>query len=134
MEELHIKDILIQFEGDDLSKYGLFPLFAWYLVDYIQLLKRLKTLTVKRKRKNNNPIKRRTPKFTEAQLSIGLICIILLGIKRLRKINRLLKTESQLANLIGLERFFDQATVDTLSFGFTNKLPVRCMVNCTNKA
>jgi hypothetical protein len=110
MENLHIQDILLKFEGDDLSKYGLFPLFAWYLVDYVQLLKRLKSLTVKRKRNNKNPIKRRKPKFTEAQLSIGIICIILLGIKRLRKINRLLKTETQIANLIGLERFFDQVT------------------------
>jgi len=110
MENLHIRDILIKFEGDDLSKYGLFPLFAWYLVDYVQLLRRLKTLTVKRKRNNKNPVKRRNPQFTEAKLGIGLICIILLGIKRLRKINRLLKTETQIANLIGLKRFFDQAT------------------------
>lgn len=49
MANLHIRDILIKFEGEDLSKYGLFPLFAWYLVDYVQLLKRLKTLAVKRK-------------------------------------------------------------------------------------
>ena len=110
MENLHIRDILIKFEGDDLSKYGLFPLFAWYLVDYIQLLKRLKPLTVKRKRNNRKPVKRRTPQFTEAQLGIGIVCIILLGIKRLRKINRLLKTETLIANLIGLKRFFDQAT------------------------
>jgi hypothetical protein len=110
MGNLHIRDILLKFDGDDLSKYGLFPLFAWYLVDYVQLLKRLKPLTVKRKRNNVNPVKRRTPKFTEAQLSIGIICIILLGIQRLRKINRLLKTETQIANLIGLERFFDQVT------------------------
>jgi hypothetical protein len=110
MENLHIRDILLKFEGDDLSKYGLFPLFAWYLVDYVQLPKRLKPLTVKRKRNNKNPVKRRKPKFTEAQLGIGIICIILLGIQRLRKINRLLKTETQIANLIGLERFFDQAT------------------------
>jgi hypothetical protein len=110
MENLHIRDILIKFEGEDLSKYGLFPLFAWYLVDYVQIVKRLKSLTVKRKRNNKNPIKRRRQKFTETQLSIGIICIILLGIKRLRKINRLLKTETQVANLIGLERFFDQVT------------------------
>jgi len=110
MENLHIRDMLIKFEGDDLSKYGLFPLFAWYLVDYVQLLKRLKPLTVKRKRNNKNPIQRRSPRFSEGQLSIGIICIILLGIKRLRKINRLLKTEIQIANLIGLERFFDQVT------------------------
>ena len=110
MENLHIRDILLKFEGDELSKYGLFPLFAWYLVDYVQLLRRLKSLTVKRKRNNKNPVKRRKPKFTEAQLGIGIICIILLGIKRLRKINRLLKTETQIAKLIGLERFFDQVT------------------------
>jgi hypothetical protein len=110
MDNLHIRDILIQFDGKDLSKYGLFPLFAWYLVDYVQLLRRLKPLTVKRKRNNKNPVKRRTPQFTEAQLGIGVICIILLGIKRLGKINRLLKTETQIANLIGLKRFFDQAT------------------------
>lgn len=110
MENLHIKDILIKFEGEDLSKYGLFPLFAWYLVDYVHIPKRLKTLTVKRKRNNKNPIKRRKPQFTEAQLGIGLLCIILLGIKRLRKINRLLKTEVKIANLIGLKRFFDQST------------------------
>ena len=65
MENLHIRDILLQFEGNDLSKYGLFPLFAWYLVDYVELLKRLKPLTVKRKRNNKKPIKRRKPKFTE---------------------------------------------------------------------
>lgn len=110
MENLHIRDILLRFKGDDLSKYGMFPLFAWYLVDYVRLLPRLKSLTVKRKRNNKNPIKRRKPQFTEAQLGIGIICIILLGIKRLRKINRLLKTETQIANLIGLKRFFDQAT------------------------
>jgi len=110
MENLHIRDILINFEGDDLSKYGLFPLFAWYLVDYVQLLRRLKPLTVKRKRNNKNPVKRRTPRFNEAQLGIGIISIILLGIKRLGKINRLLKTEVQIANLIGLKQFFDQAT------------------------
>ena len=110
MENLHIKDILLKFEGDDLSKYGLFPLFAWYLIDYVQISHRLKTLTVKRKRNNKKPVKRRKPQFTEAQLGIGLLCIILLGIKRLRKINRLLKTEVKIANLIGLKRFFDQST------------------------
>ena len=56
MKNLHIRDILLRFEGDDLSKYGLFPLFVWYLVDYVQLLKRLKPLTVKRKRNNKNPV------------------------------------------------------------------------------
>ena len=69
MDNLHIRDILVSFKGDDLSKYGLFPLFAWYLIDYVQLLKRLKPLTVKRKRNNKNPIKRRTPKFKNANIS-----------------------------------------------------------------
>lgn len=118
MKSLHIRDILIKFEGDDLSKYGLFPLFIWYLVDYVQLSRRLKIVTVKRKRNNNKRIQRRTPQYTEAQLGMGLICIILLGIKRLRKINRILKTESQVANLIGLEHFFDQATAHRFLNGF----------------
>ena len=32
-----IKDIMVQFDGEDLSKYGLFPIFAWYLNDVIHL-------------------------------------------------------------------------------------------------
>lgn len=110
MNDLHIKDILIEFEGEDLSKYGLFPLFIWYLLDYVQLTERLKILTVKRKRNNKRSSPKRKPQFTDAQLGLGFICIILLGIKRLRKINRLLSTEVKIANLIGLPRFFDQAT------------------------
>ena len=31
MKNLHSRDILLEYDGDDLSKYGLFPLFTWYL-------------------------------------------------------------------------------------------------------
>ena len=37
MLELHIKDIIIEFDGDDLTKYGLFPLLAWFLMDHLLL-------------------------------------------------------------------------------------------------
>ena len=46
MGSLHIKDILIQFEGNDLSKYGLFPLFAWYLMDYVELPQRFRLFLI----------------------------------------------------------------------------------------
>ena len=110
MEELHIKDILLEFNGEDLSKYGLFPLFAWYLMDYIHLMQRFEFLTVKKKRNNLRPIKRRTPRYSAGQMGIGIVALILLGIKRFRSINRLLATETKLAELLGLKGFFDQAT------------------------
>ena len=37
MSATDIKDILVEFEGENLSKYGLFPLFTWYLNDVIRL-------------------------------------------------------------------------------------------------
>jgi len=43
-------------------------------------------------------------------MCLGIIVIILLGIKRFEKIPRLLHTEAKLAELIGLERFFRVAT------------------------
>ena len=44
----NIKDILVEFEGEDLSKYGLFPLFAWYLNDVIHLPEYFAQISVNR--------------------------------------------------------------------------------------
>jgi len=112
MAKPHIKDILIEFKGDELTKYGLFPLVAWYLMDVIKLPGYFKSLTVKSKRNTNKDkeLAHRKPKFNEIQMSMGLITIILLGIERLRKINDVLSTETKLAELIGLSEFFDQST------------------------
>ncbi len=33
---MQIKDIEIEFEGDALTKYGLFALLAWFLIDIPQ--------------------------------------------------------------------------------------------------
>ena len=45
-----IRDIVIEFEGQDLSKYGLFPLFAWYLNDVIHLPQYFAQVSVNRRR------------------------------------------------------------------------------------
>lgn len=110
MPDSEIKDIIIEFEGEDLTKYGLFPLVAWFLTGFLQLEKYFKGITVKKKRNRSNPIKRRKPKFTISQMCMGLITAILLGIPRFRKINDILSTETKIAELIGLPGFFDQCT------------------------
>ena len=104
------RDTLNNLRDKDTSTYGLFPLFAWYLMDYVQIIKRLEVLTVKRKRNNKKPAKKRTPRYSAAQLGTGIICTVPLGINKLRKINKQIKKEDKLANHIGLQRFFDQAT------------------------
>jgi len=76
MPELRIKDIIIEFDGDDLTKYGLFPLLAWFLMDYLLLPQYLKGLTVKKKRNRKRPIKRRKPKFDIYKMCMGIITAI----------------------------------------------------------
>jgi len=110
MPEPYIKDIIIEFEGDDLTKYGLFPLLAWFLIDFISLADYFKKLTVKKKRNRKNPIKRRKSKFDVCQMCIGIVATILLGVERFRRINDVLSTETKIAELIGLPGFFDQCT------------------------
>lgn len=111
MSEPHIRDIIIEFDGDDLTKYGLFPLLAWFLMDYLLLPTYFKELTVKKKRNRKHPVNRRKPKFDISQMSMGIIAAILLGVARFRRINDVLATEKRIAHLIGLPEFFDQSTV-----------------------
>lgn len=107
----HIEDIIIEFEGDKYSKYGLFPLVAWYLLDILMLPEYFTGVSVKRKRNRAKPIKRRKPKYDTNQMCIGIIAIILLGVVKFRKINDVLSTEEKIAQLVGLPKFFDQSTV-----------------------
>lgn len=107
---MEIKDIRVEFEGDTLTKYGLFALLVWFLVDILHLSKRFKLLTVKNKRNRKRPIKRRHKPFPASKMCLALVVIILLGIKRFEKIRPLLSTEEKLANLIGLHRFFGVTT------------------------
>lgn len=116
---MQIKDIEIEFEGDTLTKYGLFALLAWFLVDIIELSKRFKIVTVKKRRNRKDPIKRRKKPFPDYKMCLGIVVIILLGIKRFEKIPRLLHTETKLAELIGLEKFFRVATARNFINEFT---------------
>lgn len=68
MSQLHIEDIRISYEGQDLSQYGLFPLVAWYLMDVLKLPEYFEQVTVNQTR---NPNRTRKPKehlFTDAQI------------------------------------------------------------------
>jgi len=116
---MQIKDLEIEFEGDALTKYGLFALLAWFLLDIIELPERFKQVTVKSRRNRKNTIKRRKKPFPDDKMCLGIVVIILLGIKRFEKIPRLLHTEKKLAELIGLERFFQVATARNFINQFT---------------
>lgn len=110
MFQLHIEDIRIEYKGNDLSQYGLFPLFAWYLMDVVKLPELFAQVTVNRKRNPNQRRKRKTPFFSDAQMCIGLVSLPILGIPRLSKIDERLSTETELAKLLGLPRWFNQST------------------------
>jgi len=109
-KKLSSRGIAVKFKGDSYTKYGFFPLLAWYMMEMLSLPSYFTTLTVKKKRNRKNPIKRRKPQYDTSQMCVGIISIILLGIPNLRKINDLLSTETKIANLIGLRKFFDQST------------------------
>jgi len=107
-----IKDIKIEFTEDGLTKHGLFGLLAWYLVEVLDFGKRCELLTVKKKRNRNKDknIKRRKSPFPATKMCMGIVATILLGIKRFEKVNDKLHDETRIANMIGLEKFFDRST------------------------
>lgn len=107
---MRIRDLHLEFEGATLSKFGLFALLAWFLVDVLELERRFRPLTVKRKRNRQAPVKRRRSPFLAPKLCLGLVTTTLLGIRRFENLTPLLHTESSLAGLIGLERFFSRST------------------------
>lgn len=117
MSQLHIEDIQISYEGHDLSQYGLFPLFAWYLMDVLKLPEYFEQVTVNQTR---NPNRTRKPKehlFSDTQMCMGLITFPILGIERISKIGERLSNETELAKLLGLPRFFEQST----AHGYLNR-------------
>lgn len=106
----YIRDIVVHFDGQDLSKYGLFPIFAWYLTDVIHLPEYFAQVSVNRKRNHSRRRRGKKPLYTDAQMCMGLVAISTLGIPRISQIDDLLSTETQVARLIGLPQFFEQST------------------------
>lgn len=104
----HIKDIQLVFDEENLSKYGAFPLLTWFMLDLLRLRDKLKIVSAKHKRNNRRKVKRYKCTFSGVDMCIGIITVILLGIKRFEKIDDLLHTETKLAQVIGLKRFFDK--------------------------
>ena len=79
----NIRDIVVEFDGEDLSKYGLFPLFAWYLNDVIRLPDNFAQISVNRKRNHNRKRRVDSPQYTDMQMCMGLVAISTLGIPRI---------------------------------------------------
>lgn len=119
MQKLHIEDIRIRYEGHDLSQFGLFPLFAWYLLDVLHLRDLFEQVTVNKTRNSNRTRQPRKRIFSDADMCLGLACLPILGIGRIRQINNRLSDEAQLPKLLGLPRFFDQSTAHDYLSRFT---------------
>ncbi len=109
MSQLHIDDILITYEGQDLSQFGLFPLVAWYLLDVLKLRDYFQQVTVNKKRNHNQKRKPKKRDFTDEDMCLGLLALSILGISRIGQITERLSNETQLAKLLGLPRFFSQS-------------------------
>ena len=110
MSKLHIDDIMISYQGQDLSQFGLFPLLAWYFIDVLKLPDYFQQVTVNKKRNHSRD---RTPKkreFTDSDMCLGLMVLPILGILSIGQITERLSHEKPLAKLLGLPRFFSQAT------------------------
>jgi len=110
MPQLHIDDIKINYEGYDLSQFGLFPLVAWSVLDVLKLRDYFRPVTVNKKRNHNQRRKPKKRDFTDEEMCVGLIALSILGISRMGQITERLSNETQLAKLLGLPRFFSQST------------------------
>ena len=109
MSQLHIDDIIISYQGQDLSQFGLFPLVAWYLLDVLKLRDYFQQVTVNKKRNHNQERKPKKRDFTDEDMCLGLLALSILGISRIGQITERLSNETQLAKLLGLPRFFSQS-------------------------
>jgi hypothetical protein len=116
---MQIKDIELRFDTTTLTKYGLFALLAWFLVDVLRLEERFRIVTVKRRRNRVRPIKRRKCPFPDEKMCLSIITTILLGIKRFENVNVLLHNEIELPKLLGLPRFFEATTARNFISQFT---------------
>ena len=110
MSNFPFDDIELIFTGENKTKFGLFPLFAWYMMEIVDLEKYFKTLTVKKKRNHAQSVERRRPKYTVENMCIELITANILGVSRLWNIKDVLGTETAIAKMVGLSEFFDQST------------------------
>ena len=110
MSQLHIDDISIRYQGQDLSQFGLFPLIAWYLIDVLKLRDYFGQVTVNQTRDSNRTRKPKKRDFSDADMCLGLSVLPILGISRIGQITERLSNETQIAKLLGLPRFFEQST------------------------
>jgi len=108
MDYLHkenMHDVRIE-EG--LNTTGMFPLLAWFLNDFIDLRRMFRILSVKRKRSNVRKVRKYKSAFTGKDMALGIIAVILSGLRSFEKIDERLQPERKLAEVLGLRRFLDK--------------------------
>ena len=103
MSQLHIDDIRIIYQGQDLSQFGLFPLVAWYVIDVLKLREYFEQITVNKKRNHNQSRKLKKRDFSDADMCIGLLVLPILGISRIGQIKERLSNETKIT---GITPFF----------------------------
>lgn len=101
---------VIERKDNSLSRLGAFPVFAWYILNVLELDKRFEIISVKSKRNNNKHINYRSKPYTESKMSVAIVSLILLQVDRFSKIKDKFCDEVEVAKLIGLEKFFSDQT------------------------
>ena len=91
MSQLYIDDIKISYQGCDLSQFGLFPLVAWYLLDVLKLREYFQQVTVNKTNQQRKPKKR---DFTDEDMCIGLLALLILGSSRISQITERLSNRN----------------------------------------
>ena len=107
---MHIEDIRLDFAGREATRFAPFVLVAWFYRDVLHLAERLQQVTVARKRNWQRPRPRYPHTFQDADLCLGVVTVLTLGLTRLSHMNQALHDEQRLAEVIGLPRWFDQST------------------------
>ena len=87
MSQVHISDIKISYQGQDLSQFGLFPLVAWFLIDVLKLKDYFGQITVNQKRNHNQTRKPKKRDFSDSERCLGLLALPILGIERIGQMN-----------------------------------------------
>jgi len=110
---MHIEDIHLDFTGRDLTRFAPFVPVAWFYQDVLHLRDRFAPVSVARRRNWRRPGRRYPHTFQDPDLCLGIVAVLTLGLPRLSHMNQALHDEQQLAQVLGLPRWFDQSTAHT---------------------
>ena len=110
---MHIEDIHLDFSGREATRFAPFVPVAWFFQDVLHLRERFAEVSAARRRNWRRPRRRYSSTFQDPDLCLGMVAVLTLGLSRLSPINQALHDEQQLAQVLGLPRWFDQSTAHT---------------------